>query len=320
MFSVGLAEESFPDKRLSKLASGALLLFCFLESLLLFSSDDTWTGLLYLPASIYALFSVRLPAKKLNQKRTIGMFAFVAIAVSLSAYFGQNSSEGLSLVIVASFILLTPLWAVVYSLLSLLVVLALNFLLHNDAIDSFFVVRSMALSLAVMALSYALVSRLLVSRREANLCRRVDIMTGLGNRSALVEEMASAVEGFRRYSLDISAICIRTNQLESWQAEYGAAKCALVLEELVSIWESRIRNTDSLFRYGNDVFVVLLPNTSQKSASKLESDLRRASEVYDFSHGQAASLDVTVCAVRSGQTWEQWLSEMLCISQSPVSR
>jgi len=68
------------------------------------------------------------------------------------------------------------------------------------------------------------------------------------------------------------------------------------------------------------VFVVLLPNTSEKNASKLQRDLSKASEVYDFSYVQNVSLDINVCAVHSEQTWEQWLSDLLCSSSRTVNR
>jgi len=320
MVSVANSDTSFPDKHLSILAAAAIVLFSFFEALTLFGMGEVWLAALYFPSLAYALVAVRLPASKYNQKRTLCMMFLLGCAVCLNTYLGQVLSDSFALVIVASFILMGTLWAVAYCLLSLLVALSLSMLIHSGISDSLAAVRSLVLLLAVMVLSHALISQLLLARREVNFCRHVDVSTGLANRTALVEDMASAVDGFRRYSVDISAICIRTNELESWQATFGAEKSAQVLAELVSIWQSRIRNTDTLFRYGTDVFVVLLPNTSEKNASKLQRDLSKASEVYDFSYVQNVSLDINVCAVHSEQTWEQWLSDLLCSSSRTVNR
>jgi diguanylate cyclase (GGDEF)-like protein len=320
MVSVAHSDTSFPDKNLSILAAAAVVIFSLFEALTLFSVGEAWLAALYFPSFVYALVAVRLPASKHNQKRSFCMLLLLCVAVCLNAYLGQGLSDSFALVIVASFILLSAVWALAYCLLSLLVALSLSLLIHNGISDSLSVVRSLVLLLAVMVLSHALISQLWSARREASFCRHVDVSTGLANRTALVEDMAAAVDGYRRYSLDISAICIRTNELESWQATFGAEKTAQVLAELVSIWQSRIRNTDTLFRYGTDVFVVLLPNTNEKNASKLRHDLSKASEVYDFSYVQSVNLDINVCAVSSEQTWEQWLSDLLCISSRSVNR
>lgn len=179
-------------------------------------------------------------------------------------------------------------------------------------------IQSPALDLAVLiaALSLILLMNVVVKHiasLENELASRhvTDPVLGCANRQALEHEMSKAVELNKRYGVVTSALALNVQNLEELYAETNLDEVNTALKELVQVWISRLRNTDQLCRFNDSQFICLLPNTELNNALLLSDDLLKASESYDFSHGQTIQLYVSVAESNGDESAKNWLQRTL---------
>ena len=299
------------DSVLAKYAVAALVLFAGFEfvSLLI--------GGLYLPASMFTftfLFGfhlVRRLPKRINSLRSIGLLSLSWAAVILSVFYGVQTVEGPPLLLVASFILLRGVRALCFAIANLFVLYLIRIISVDEWTAQIGLGVAFLYLLAATLLAYLIANSLLSARKEAQTNSRSDVTTGVGNRSALVEEMDELIDLYQRYRVETSAVSIRIENLEPLLVEYGEARVSQLLVELVNVWQSRIRNTDRLYRYGDDCFVLLLPGTSSSNARTLIEDLERACKVYEFSQVTEVTLQMNIESLDMHSTWEEWLAALV---------
>ncbi|MFC2025262.1 diguanylate cyclase [Chloroflexota bacterium] len=98
---------------------------------------------------------------------------------------------------------------------------------------------------------------------------RIDGLTGLLNRQALDEVLASEINRHSRYGSVFSLIILDLDDLKTVNDNYGHLAGDNLIREMGSLIIDMTRNADQAFRYGGDEFAILLPNTSIDSANQV---------------------------------------------------
>jgi diguanylate cyclase (GGDEF)-like protein len=111
-------------------------------------------------------------------------------------------------------------------------------------------------------------------RAKSNLDRireqaRVDGLTGLGNRSALDESLLERSENWDKEGLNFSLAILDLDHFKKVNDEYGHRMGDQVLSASASSFARISRPCDSLFRYGGDEFVVIIPEESSPDALRV---------------------------------------------------
>ena len=89
-----------------------------------------------------------------------------------------------------------------------------------------------------------------------------DPLTGLGNRLALQKTLDREISRFQRYqSNDFCLLFIDLDNFKFFNDTFGHNVGDLILVETASLMETLLRDTDQLFRYGGDEFIMILPET-----------------------------------------------------------
>ncbi|HEX3472900.1 MAG TPA: sensor domain-containing diguanylate cyclase, partial [Silvibacterium sp.] len=105
-----------------------------------------------------------------------------------------------------------------------------------------------------------------------------DECTGLFNVRHLYRQMETEIDRARRFKSQFSLIFIDLDYFKQVNDEYGHLIGSRVLAEVGQGLKSLVREVDSVFRYGGDEFIVLLPETgkagAQKTAEHLLGELR----------------------------------------------
>jgi GGDEF domain-containing protein len=238
------------------------------------------------------------------------LLSVVAIAMPLvTLHFVQNKmlNPALSLVtIVASWSLglmiwvssANPisLWFGIYIIASYLLFSAKNALYFNVIIlliSVFYLEES-----ASYALYAALIAQVVLCNLLSNYLAKVqagneallrwDSDVDCANASAMFEALDEQYSAYQRYRQSASLLILEL------QTETGLPAQVEAVRALVAVWQSRLRQTDQLFRYHTDLFVCLLPNTQPEQAEILAEDIVKTSASYEFSSSAAKQVAMKV--------------------------
>jgi diguanylate cyclase (GGDEF)-like protein len=96
-----------------------------------------------------------------------------------------------------------------------------------------------------------------------------DPLTGAYSRAALQERFREELQRAWRYKLNVSLMLLDLDYFKSINDAFGHTRGDQVLSEFVQRLGSLVRETDLLFRYGGDEFVLLLPHTTKAQAEAL---------------------------------------------------
>ena len=102
----------------------------------------------------------------------------------------------------------------------------------------------------------------------------VDQLTGAWNRHALAMKLAEESERTLRSGNCCSICMLDIDYFKRVNDEYGHKVGDEVLQAFTSIISNALRKYDSLFRYGGEEFLMLLPDTSLENAANLLNRIR----------------------------------------------
>ncbi|HKQ53321.1 MAG TPA: diguanylate cyclase [Pyrinomonadaceae bacterium] len=135
--------------------------------------------------------------------------------------------------------------------------------------------------------------QLRTSAEEAAERAMTDALTGLLNRHALTHTLARESAEARRYTRPLSCLMVDLDDFKTINDTYGHATGDRVLRQIAAVLREAVRGTDTVFRYGGEEFLVLLPETDLAGAGALGEKIRAAVEGRLF--GQSArAFDLTL--------------------------
>ena len=102
----------------------------------------------------------------------------------------------------------------------------------------------------------------------------VDHLTGAWNRHAMAMKLAEESERTQRSGQVCSLCMMDIDHFKRVNDQYGHTVGDEVLQGFASIVSKEMRKYDSLFRYGGEEFLMLLPNTSLDNATLLVNRIR----------------------------------------------
>lgn len=105
---------------------------------------------------------------------------------------------------------------------------------------------------------------------------RTDALTLLPNRHDLDTTLANEVSRAERYGRSLAVAMLDLDHFKSVNDTFGHARGDDVLQETASVMRSVIRDVDTIYRYGGEEFLVVMPETSSASALELCERIRLA--------------------------------------------
>lgn len=109
-----------------------------------------------------------------------------------------------------------------------------------------------------------------------------DSLTGLYNRKYLHNRLGSEISRARRYKTKISCLLFDIDFFKVVNDMYGYDWGDVLLKSLADKLKSLIRKEDVLTRYGDEEFLLMLPNTSEDNAFIFAERFRRDIEKMEF--------------------------------------
>jgi diguanylate cyclase (GGDEF)-like protein len=170
-------------------------------------------------------------------------------------------------------------------------------LLRVQEMQFFLGLLLLAMMLASGAFSTALAR---MSERQRALARR-ESLTGCFNRRAFDEVFKRESDRCRRLRHGLSLIFIDADHFKDVNDRFGHAAGDRVLQQLALRVQAAVRDTDVLFRWGGEEFVLLLPHTPPGAARVLAERVRSAVADAPFSSaGEREDVRLTVSLGTAG--------------------
>ncbi len=119
-------------------------------------------------------------------------------------------------------------------------------------------------------------------REEIQKVATTDELTGLFNRKYLHDRLEAELSRAKRYNLTLSCLLIDIDFFKVVNDMYGYDWGDILLKDIAEIVKKHVRKEDILTRYGDEEFLVILPNTNEESAFLFAERLRRDVERMEF--------------------------------------
>jgi diguanylate cyclase (GGDEF)-like protein len=121
----------------------------------------------------------------------------------------------------------------------------------------------------------------------------IDPLTQVFNRGTYNMEIAQMIKEFKRYKNPAALIIIDIDHFKTFNDDYGHKVGDAVLVLVASVIKGAVRDTDMVFRYGGEEFLVLLDNIDLKNALMVAEKVRAQIESHHLTN-KANVLNVTV--------------------------
>lgn len=119
-------------------------------------------------------------------------------------------------------------------------------------------------------------------RDKMRMLSTTDELTGLHNRKYLLERMDQEISRAKRYATPLSLLLFDLDFFKSVNDIYGYEWGDVLLKSIADKLRQVIRKEDILTRYGDEEFVVALPNTSEENAFLFAERFRKEVERMEF--------------------------------------
>ena len=109
-----------------------------------------------------------------------------------------------------------------------------------------------------------------------------DELTGLHNRKYLQEALESEISRSRRYKTKVSCILFDLDYFKAVNDMYGYEWGDILLRNIAGMLDVSVRKEDIVTRYGDEEFLLILPETSEDNAFVYAERFRRSVEKMEF--------------------------------------
>jgi diguanylate cyclase len=141
-----------------------------------------------------------------------------------------------------------------------------------------------------------------MGERQRSLSRR-ESLTGCFNRRAFYELFPREVERAHRLGHGVALVFLDIDHFKRINDRHGHEVGDRVLQQLAARLQATVRETDLLFRWGGEEFVILLAHTSRDDAPVLAERIRAAVAERPFLEGELKSpVRVTVSVGTAGES------------------
>lgn len=110
-----------------------------------------------------------------------------------------------------------------------------------------------------------------------------DLLTGVFNRRGGMQILQKAISMANRHNLPLTLCFLDLNGLKLVNDTKGHAEGDRFIERVADNIRGRIRESDTVFRFGGDEFVIVFPGCKSDEANKIISDIEGVEK--DFSYG-----------------------------------
>lgn len=133
-------------------------------------------------------------------------------------------------------------------------------------------------TLLIVSIVGALRGRLTKANEEIERIATTDSVTQVQNRSTVRDILEREIARARRTFRPLSVLFVDIDEFKSYNDAYGSMAGDEVLQMVAMRLKQSVRTIDTVGRFGDEEFVIVLPDTGQDGASILAERLRKSME------------------------------------------
>ncbi|QJD58336.1 GGDEF domain-containing protein [Pseudomonas sp. gcc21] len=198
--------------------------------------------------------------------------AAVLVAINL----GVDGLFWFYVMIVFNFFVVPPLQSTIATLLALAALSGYSLAGQGHPFEDLPQLVSFAIT-AIITSVFAMIfaARGRVQRRQLHELATIDPLTGIGNRRALETELVRVFAEHTRYGTAYGLLVLDLDHFKRINDTFGHKAGDRVLRDFVSIVDSACRQSDRLFRFGGEEFVLLAPQVDLDGLEQVARNILR---------------------------------------------
>ena len=141
----------------------------------------------------------------------------------------------------------------------------------------------------------------------------LDALTRIPNRRVITSSLIEAMSYANRYNHPLSAALVDLDLLRDINRDQGRKGGDKALQSVAAVFSDALRMPDHAGRYGDEEFLVILPNTTLKNASKISERIRAGVENAGFQlNGKKIPVTVSIGASQfhKGEDLERFIARV----------
>ena len=276
------------QRHLTLIIMGALILMMFPMSIYRFLMGEILHCVvdLFMLTIASFLFYRAYHYKLTNTLHFVSVLSFMVMTSALIFIKGVDSMLWLFPGIIGTYFLLscvTAFWVNI-SFVFINMVILINTITKTEALNIY------PSLLMVCVFGYVLSKRAEFQNEQLFKLASVDPLTGVGNRRSFDDHVQAILASNNRTPQKVSMMVLDLDLFKKVNDQYGHKKGDQVLIEFASRIKSIIRETDHIYRFGGEEFVVIANESTVESAGNLAEMIR----IYIKDAPQFVACDVTV--------------------------
>lgn len=136
--------------------------------------------------------------------------------------------------------------------------------------------------------------------QNSNVSLNLDSLTNLFNHRYFQEQLSEEIYRSERYHRSFSLLMLDIDNFASYNQSFGYSSGDSALQQIARIIKENIRKIDFPCRYGQEEFVIILPETRLKEAGLVAEKIRDKVESAIFSKDRTTSLEMSKLTVSVG--------------------
>jgi diguanylate cyclase (GGDEF)-like protein len=128
----------------------------------------------------------------------------------------------------------------------------------------------------------------------------IDNLTGLGNRYCLEKVLNHEIAQLKKTDNPCSVLLLDIDHFKKVNDQYGHITGDIILKNVADILVMNSRINDTALRFGGEEFLLVLPNTTQRSAIKIAERIRVAISKHQYQYDEKTILSIT-CSIGAYQ-------------------
>lgn len=207
------------------------------------------------------------------------------------------------------FYLVSPLRAFILLLLMLSVLFGVGLLKPGAVFASTFQMVAFMVTTGITSLfAFIFAYRAQIQRRELQRLATTDSLTGAANRRTLNDRLAQAIMELNKLNRSQGLILLDLDHFKMINDNFGHKTGDQILIELIPVLQSMLRQSDQVFRFGGEEFVVLVADVKASDLARLAEKLRSGVErKMCLPDGKAITTSIGTAMLQAEEDWEAWL-------------